>query len=296
MPANRDNFLPAMSAIAREAGALLMHYFQKHIKIEYKGDADLVTAADRASEALIRERIQQQFPGHDVLGEEQGLNDQGSDYRWYVDPLDGTTNFAHGYPVFCVSMALEHRELERRESERRASKQQAEKQAQRIAGVVYDPTRDELFSAEQGKGAHLNGAAIRVSQAAHLKESLLATGFPSHKRHKNPNIHFYHQITLRTHGVRRAGSAALDLCNVASGRFDGFWEFNLNPWDTAAGALIVEEAGGKISRFDGSPFEIDSRETLASNGLIHPALVEEFEEIFAGRGLDPLPNPRDYKQ
>ena len=129
-----------------------------------------------------------------------------------------------------------------------------------------------------------------------MKESLLATGFPSHKRHKNPNIHFYHQITLRTHGVRRAGSAALDLCNVASGRFDGFWEFNLNPWDTAAGALIVEEAGGKISRFDGSPFEIDSRETLASNGLIHPALVEEFEEIFAGRGLDPLPNPGDYKQ
>ena len=303
MPANRDNFLPAMSAIAREAGALLMHYFQKHIKIEYKGDADLVTAADRASEALIRERIQQQFPGHDVLGEEQGLNDQGSDYRWYVDPLDGTTNFAHGYPVFCVSMALEdraldhrelgHRELEHRELEQRATEKQP---AQRIAGVVYDPTRDELFSAEQGQGAHLNGAAIHVSQAAQLKESLLATGFPSHKRHKNPNIHFYHQITLRTHGVRRAGSAALDLCNVASGRFDGFWEFNLNPWDTAAGALIVEEAGGIMSRFDGSPFEIDSRETLASNGLIHPALVQEFQEIFAGRGLDPLPNPADYKK
>jgi myo-inositol-1(or 4)-monophosphatase len=290
MPANRENFLPAMSAIAREAGALLMHYFQKHIKIEYKGDADLVTAADRASETLIRERIQQQFPGHDVLGEEQGLNDQGSDYRWYVDPLDGTTNFAHGYPVFCVSMGLEHRELEHR-----VSKAQSETPARRIAGVVYDPTRDELFSAEHGQGAHLNGAAIHVSQAAQLKESLLATGFPSHKRHKNPNIHFYHQITLRTHGVRRAGSAALDLCNVASGRFDGFWEFNLNPWDTAAGVLIVEEAGGKVSRFDGSAFKIDSSETLASNGLIHPALVQEFEEIFAGRGLDPLPNPRDYK-
>jgi myo-inositol-1(or 4)-monophosphatase len=282
MPTHRDNFLPAMSAIAREAGALLMHYFQKHIKIEYKGDADLVTAADRASEALIRERIQQQFPGHDVLGEEQGLNDQGSDYRWYVDPLDGTTNFAHGYPVFCVSMALERRE--------------SQNPAQRIAGVVYDPTRDELFSAERGRGAQLNGAAIHVSQAAQLKESLLATGFPSHKRHKNPNIHFYHQITLRTHGVRRAGSAALDLCNVASGHFDGFWEFNLNPWDTAAGVLIVEEAGGKVSRFDGSAFEIDSRETLASNGLIHPALVQEFEEIFAGRGIDPLPDPRDYKR
>jgi myo-inositol-1(or 4)-monophosphatase len=277
-----DNFLPAMSAIAREAGALLMQYFQKHIKIEYKGDADLVTAADRASEALIRERIQQQFPGHDVLGEEQGLNDQGSDYRWYVDPLDGTTNFAHGYPVFCVSMALEHRE--------------PGKQARGIAGVVYDPTRDELFTAEQGRGAHLNGAGIHVSQAAHLKECLLATGFPSQKRHKNPNIHFYHQITLRTHGVRRAGSAALDLCNVASGRFDGFWEFNLNPWDTAAGAVIVEEAGGKLSRFDGSPFELDSRETLASNGFVHEALVREFQEIFAGRGLDPLPDPRDYKR
>src|SRR5580698_1312946 len=234
MPANRDNFLPAMSAIAREAGALLMHYFQKHIKIEYKGDADLVTAADRASEALIRERILQQFPSHDVLGEEQGLNDQGSDYRWYVDPLDGTTNFAHGYPVFCVSMALEHR----------ASKSGSGAETKRVAGVVYDPTRDELFSAEIGKGAHLNGKPIHVSKAATLKECLLATGFPSHKRHKNPNIYFYHQITLRTHGVRRAGSAALDLCNVASGRFDGFWEFNLNPWDTAAGVLIVEEAGG----------------------------------------------------
>ena len=270
-----------MSAIAREAGALLMQFFHQGLKIEYKGDADLVTAADRASEALIRERISKQFPTHDVLGEEQGLNDQGSDYRWYVDPLDGTTNFAHGYPVFCVSIALEHR---------------ASGQGHRIAGVVYDPTRDELFSAQQGKGAHLNGKPIHVSKASQLKECLLATGFPSHKRHKNPNIHFYHQITLRTHGVRRAGSAALDLCNVASGRFDGFWEFNLNPWDTAAGVLIVEEADGKVSRFDNSPFEIDSRETLASNGLVHDALLREFQEIFAGRGLDPLPVAGDYRR
>ena len=271
-----------MSAIAREAGATLMQYFHQGIKIEYKGDADLVTAADRASEKLIRERIAKQFPSHDVLGEEQGLNDQGSDYRWYVDPLDGTTNFAHGYPVFCVSMALEHR-----------PKGSAGKL---IAGVVYDPTRNELFTAEQGKGAQLNGAPIQVSKAAQLKECLLATGFPSHKRHKNPNIHFYHQITLRTHGVRRAGSAALDLCNVASGRFDGFWEFNLNPWDTAAGVLIVEEAGGKASRFDGSAFLLDSRETLVSNGLIHDALVNEFQDIFSGRGLDPLPDPRAYQR
>jgi myo-inositol-1(or 4)-monophosphatase len=287
MPSNHDSFLPAMSAIAREAGALLMDYFHQHLKIEYKGEADLVTAADRAAEVLIRERIRQRWPTHDVLGEEQGLSDQGSEYRWYVDPLDGTTNFAHGYPVFCVSMGLEYRSSEARESGKARS---------RIAAVVYDPTRDELFSAEQGKGAQLNGGTIHVSKTATLKESLLATGFPSQKRHKNPNIYFYHQITLHTHGVRRAGSAALDLCNVASGRFDGFWEFNLNPWDTAAGVLIVEEAGGKVTRFDGSPFEIDSRETVASNGLIHDALVKEFEEIFAGRGLEPLPDPREYKR
>jgi myo-inositol-1(or 4)-monophosphatase len=282
-----ESFLPVMSVIAREAGALLLQYFHQGLKIEYKGDADLVTAADRAAEKLIRERITKRFPSHDVLGEEQGLNDQGSDYRWYVDPLDGTTNFAHGYPVFGVSMALEHQALEERSSGQRG---------RRIAGVVYDPTRDELFTAEQGRGAHLNGKPIHVSKAAQLKECLVATGFPSHKRHKNPNIHFYHQITLRTHGVRRAGSAALDLCNVASARFDGFWEFNLNAWDTAAGVLIVEEAGGKVSRFDGSPFEIDSRETLASNGLVHDALLHEFQEIFAGRGLTPLPEPSEYKR
>jgi len=271
-----------MSAIAREAGALLMHYFQQHLKIEYKGEADLVTAADRASEVLIRERIRQQWPTHDVLGEEQGLSDQGSDYRWYIDPLDGTTNFAHGFPVFCVSMGLE----------RRLSGQAGE----RIAAVIYDPTRDELFSAEQGRGAHLNGEPIHVSKTPSLKESLLATGFPSQKRHKNPNIYFYHQITLHSHGVRRAGSAALDLCNVATGRFDGFWEFNLNPWDTAAGVLIVEEAGGKVTRFDGSPFELNSRETVASNGLIHSALLQEFTDIFAGEGLEALPDPRAYNR
>jgi myo-inositol-1(or 4)-monophosphatase len=274
-----QSFVPAMSVIAREAGALLLHYFHQKLKIEYKGEADLVTAADRASEALIRERVNAQFPGHDVLGEEQGLKDSGSEYRWYVDPLDGTTNFAHSYPVFCVSLALERRSAD---------------SARRVAAVVYDPTRDELFSAEQGKGARLNGEPIHVSKISQLKECLVATGFPSHKRHQNPNIYFYHQITLRTHGVRRAGSAALDLCGVACGRFDGFWEFNLNPWDTAAGVLIIEEAGGKVTRFDGSPFQIDSRETLASNGLVHEALLQEFRQIFAGRDLQPLPDPREY--
>src|ERR1700731_3136026 len=158
---NHESFLPAMDAIAREAGAVLIDYFHQHLKVEYKGDADLVTAADRASEVLIRERITQQWPSHDVLGEEQGLNDQGSDYRWYVDPLDGTTNFAHGFPVFCVSLALEHKK-------------------QRIAGVIYDPTRDELFAAGQGSGAYLNQQRIRVSKTERLTECLVATGFPSH--------------------------------------------------------------------------------------------------------------------
>jgi myo-inositol-1(or 4)-monophosphatase len=264
-----------MEVIAREAGALLMEYFDKHIKIEYKGEADLVTAADRKSEALIRERIRAQWPGHDVLGEEGGLRDTGSEYRWYVDPLDGTTNFAHGFPVFCVSMALQHKN-------------------EMIAGLCYDPTRDELFTAEHGKGAYLNGQRIHISKVDKLVESLVGTGFPSHKRHKNPNIHFYHQITLRSHGVRRAGSAALDLCSVASGRLDGFWEFNLNPWDTAAGVLIVEEAGGRVTDFSGGQFQLNSRETLASNGLVHDALIHEFQEIFAGRGLEPLPDPREY--
>jgi myo-inositol-1(or 4)-monophosphatase len=277
--AQDQSFIPAISVIAREAGALLLHYFHQKLKIEYKGEADLVTAADRASEALIRQRVSEQFPGHDVLGEEQGLKDRGSEYRWYVDPLDGTTNFAHSYHVFCVSLALERRSAD---------------SARRIAAVIYDPTRDELFSAEQGKGARLNGEPIHVSKISQLKECLVATGFPSHKRHQNPNIYFYHQITLHTHGVRRAGSAALDLCSVACGRFDGFWEFNLNPWDTAAGVLIIEEAGGRVTRFDGSPFQIDSRETLASNGLVHEALLHEFQQIFAGRGLESLPDPREY--
>jgi myo-inositol-1(or 4)-monophosphatase len=288
---NHDSLLPAMSTIAREAGALLMTHLHQRLKIEYKGEADLVTAADRASEVLIRERIREKWPHHDILGEEQGLTDQGSEYRWYVDPLDGTTNFAHGYPVFCVSLAVERRDMEHQSPEQ----QLRGEPPQRIAAVVYDPTRDELFSAGKGKGAQLNGETIRVSQTASLRESLVSTGFPSHKRHQNPNIYFYHQITLRTHGVRRAGSAALDLCYVAAGRFDGFWEFNLKPWDTAAGTLIVEEAGGKASRFDGSRFELDSRETLASNGLIHAALQREFQEIFAGRGLEPLPDPRSYR-
>jgi len=269
------DLISPMQSTAREAGSLLMDYFRKHVKIEYKGDVDLVTVADRKSEALILERIRYQFPTHDVIGEEGSRVETGSEYKWYVDPLDGTTNFAHGFPVFCVSLAVEH-------------------QGERVAGVIYDPTRDEMFTAELGRGAQLNGQPMHVSTIGNLRECLVGTGFPSHKRHKNPNIYFYHQITLRTHGVRRAGSAALDLCNVASGRYDGFWEFNLNPWDTAAGVLMVEEAGGKVTNFSGGEFQIASRETLGSNGLVHDALLHEFQEILAGRGLEELPSPVTY--
>jgi myo-inositol-1(or 4)-monophosphatase len=274
---SRFEFADGMSAIAREAGGLLMKYFVERVKIEYKGDVDLVTVADRNSESLVIERIRERWPHHDVVGEEGARIETGSDYRWYVDPLDGTTNFAHGFPVFCVSLAIDFR-------------------GDRLAGVVFDPTRNELFVAEKGKGAFLNGERIGVSKTRDLGESLVGTGFPSHKRHKNPNIYFYHQITLRTHGVRRAGSAALDLCSVAAGRLDGFWEFNLNPWDTAAGVLLVEEAGGKVTDFKGGPFQLNSRETLASNGLVHQALMAEFQAIFEGRGLEELPSPVEYAQ
>lgn len=271
-----SQYLQDLEPIAREAGALLMSYFDRHIKIEYKGDLDLVTAADRASEKLIVERLQARWPEHGIVGEEGTRSDTSAAYRWFVDPLDGTTNFAHGYPVFCVSIAL------------------AGKDDQLAVGVLYDPTRDELFSAERRLGATLNGKPMRVSTTARLAESILGTGFPSHKRHANPNIHFYQQLTLRSHGVRRAGSAALDLANVAAGRYDGFWEFNLNPWDTAAGVLIVQEAGGKVTRFDGEPFRLDSREVLATNGLIHDEVLTNFSEILAGRGLEPLPSPIEY--
>jgi myo-inositol-1(or 4)-monophosphatase len=263
------DFLSPMQELAREAGSLLMSFFGK-VAIEYKGDVDLVTQADRSSEKLIVERIRKQWPEHDLIGEEGSRRETGSDFRWYVDPLDGTTNFAHGYPVFCVSLAVEYK-------------------GDRIAGVVFDPARNEMFAAEKGSGSRLNGIPIHVSETARLAESLVATGFPSHKRHKNPNIHFYHQITLRSHGVRRAGSAALDLCYVACGRFDAFWEFNLNSWDTAAGVLLVEEAGGKVTNFSDAPFSIDSREVLASNGLVHEQILKEFHEIFAGR-VEGLPS------
>jgi myo-inositol-1(or 4)-monophosphatase len=271
------DYLECAVQIAQDAGSLLRYYFERHVHFELKGDFDLVTEADRASEKLVVERLKSRFPDHGIMAEEGSGHESPSEYRWYVDPLDGTTNFAHGFPVFCVSLGLAFH-------------------GKRQAAVVYDPTRDELFAAERGLGAVLNGEKLSVSKTPKLQQSLVGTGFPSHKRHKNPNIYFYHQITLRSHGVRRAGSAALDLTSVAAGRLDGFWEFNLNAWDLAAGILIVEEAGGNVTGMHGEPVEITDRDVVATNGLIHAELLHEFDEIFAGRGLEPLPDPREYRK
>jgi myo-inositol-1(or 4)-monophosphatase len=277
-------FVGVAEGIAREAGALLREFYARGVEAEYKGDVDLVTEADRASEALIRERLSKAFPGHGIYGEEGTRDQLESEFRWYVDPLDGTTNFAHGFPVFCTLLGLEHRP--------KGLAKDADGEI--IASVTYDPLRDECFVAERGKGAWLNGRRIHVSKTKALQESLTGTGFPSHKRHGSPNVHFYQEFTLRSHGVRRAGSAGIDMAYVACGRLDGFWEFNLNPWDTSAGYLLVEEAGGEVTRMDGSKFRLDSSEVLATNGLILGEMVELFEDLFAGRNLGAIPTPAEF--
>ncbi len=277
-------YVPRAAGIAREAGARLREYFAQGVETEYKGDVDLVTVADRMVEKLIRTRLGEAFPEHGICGEEGTRERMEGEFRWYVDPLDGTTNFAHGFPQFCVSMGLEHR----------PTGLKPEDDGILVAAVIYDPMRDELFTAERGRGAALNGKPVRVSRIGQLAEALLATGFPSRKRHANPNIHFYQEFTLRSHGVRRAGSAALDLAYVACGRIDGFWEFHLNPWDTAAGILLVEEAGGRATGFAGRDFRLDSDEVLASNGLIHEELIGFFSDMFAGRNLSPIPTPTEF--
>jgi myo-inositol-1(or 4)-monophosphatase len=279
-----NSFVETAEAIAREAGGLLRDFYHRGVATEYKGDVDLVTEADRASEALIVARLRAAFPEHGIYGEEGTRSGLESEFRWYVDPLDGTTNFAHGFPVFCVVLGCEQRR----------PGLAADEDGEMVAGVIYDPLRDEMFSAAKSEGATLNGRAIRVSKAEALQESLVATGFPSQKRHESPNVHFYQEFTLRSHGVRRAGSAALDLAYVACGRLDAYWEFKLNPWDTSAGYLLVEEAGGKVTHFDGGKFTLDSVEVLATNGLIHAEMRVLFEDLFAGRNLEPIPTPAEF--
>ena len=272
------------AAIALEAGLLIHDFYKRGVRTEYKGDVDLVTEADRTSEKLIVEKLQLAFPNHGIYGEEGARAHLDAEYRWYIDPLDGTTNFAHGFPYFCVSLGLEHR----------PAGLAPDQDGEIIAGVIYQPVHNELFVAEKGSGAFLNGERLRVSKTSQLQEALLATGFPSHKRHENPNIHFYQQLTLRSHGVRRAGAAALDLAYTAAGRFDAFWEFNLNPWDTAAGVLMVTEAGGSMTTFEGDPFKLDSKEVLATNGLLLPELQKFFQDMFAGRDIEPVPTAAEF--
>ncbi len=238
---------------ALEAGGILRGSLKTDFQVSKKGPINLVTEIDLRAEALIIELIERHFPDHSVLSEERDEKVGSSPYRWVIDPIDGTTNYAHGYPCFCVSIALEVEGIPQ-------------------LGVVYDPMANELFWAERNRGAYLNEEPIRVSEVREPIESLVATGFPYDPEERDRNLELFARVTRSVRGVRRDGSAALDLCYVACGRFDGFWEVSLNPWDVAAGQLIVAEAGGRVTRFDESPCGIEGSEVLASNSKIHAAL------------------------
>jgi myo-inositol-1(or 4)-monophosphatase len=258
-----NQFLEVAIAAAREAGAVLLTEHSRPQKITYKGDVDLVTETDKRSEAIIVGRLRREFPDHRIVAEEgSGGAAAASRYEWHVDPLDGTTNFAHGYPCFAVSIGL----LE---------------DGVPLVGVVFNPVSNEFFSAARGEGAYLNQKRISVSTIERLATSLVATGFPTHKRGDSGNIDFYWQFTLRSHGVRRDGSAALDLCSVACGRFEAFWEFGLHSWDTAAGILLITEAGGKVTDLHGGPYRAGGPDLLVSNGHIHKEMVQAAKEIAA---------------
>jgi myo-inositol-1(or 4)-monophosphatase len=246
----------AMQA-ARDAGQILLEKFGRKINISKKGDINLVTEADLASEALIIERIKSYYPKHSILAEESGktIIEGAGSFKWIIDPLDGTTNYAHGYPCFCVTIALEHEE-------------------KIILGVTYDPTRDEMFAAERGQGATLNGRKIRVSETEKLSEALIVTGFPYNFREKANFAEDLTSFLLKARGVRRDGSAAIDLAYVACGRFDGLWEEGLNPWDVAAGTILIEEAGGYVTDYNESKFSIYVPPICASNGLIHNEMLD----------------------
>ncbi len=249
-------FEQAAILAAKKAGLLLKRRLGWKRQVKYKGVVNLVTEMDLLAEKVIVSEIRKRYPDHSLLAEEKTDLRGDSPYRWVIDPLDGTTNYAHGYPVFSVSIALE-------------------KAGEVILGVVYDPTRDELFVGKKGKGARLNGRKIHVSSTPKLSECLLATGFPYDIRETAAdNFDHFRNFALRVHAVRRAGSAALDLCYVAAGRFDGFWEMKLGPWDLAAGSLMVREAGGKVTDFLGAPLVLDGKYVLASNEKIHREMMK----------------------
>jgi len=241
---------------AQAAGKYIHAKLNTTLKIDYKGRANMVTQVDCKSEKIITDLIKENFPGHQILAEETSPVNTESPFKWIIDPLDGTTNFIHGFPCFAVSIALEYN-------------------GEIIIGIVLDPERNELFSAIKDQGAYMNKQPIHVSRIKNLSASLLSTGFPYElNEHFYKNIELFRAFFEKSQDIRRAGSAAIDLCYVACGRFDGFWEFDLNPWDVAAGALIVSEAGGKLSDFSGGDFSIYEKQVLATNGIIEKEMLD----------------------
>lgn len=260
----KENFLLNFAQnTAREAGLILLEKFGRVLKIRDKGVKNIVTEADLAAEEYIVGQIKTHFPKHRILAEEAGevvVEAGESSFRWVIDPLDGTTNFSHGYPCFCVSIGLE-------------------KEGQLQVGAIYDPTRDEMFSAERGGGATLNGRRIQASTVENLDRALVVTGFPYDIKTRERFVDLFSRFVLSAQAVRRDGSAALDLAYVACGRFEGFWEEGLSPWDTAAGALIVEEAGGRVSQYDGAKFDIYRPQILATNGIVHEQMLKILQSL-----------------
>ncbi len=253
-------YLATAAEAALQSGAIQRTRFGQKIKVEHKGEINLVTEVDLACERVILDLLRSRFPDHDIVTEESTPARHGSPYVWYIDPLDGTTNFAHGYPCFCTSIALTH-------------------QGSVVAGAVYDPLREELFTAERGVGSFLNGRRLHVSSTTQLVDSLLLTGFPYDVREKLPDrLRLFNLFLGAAQAVRRDGSAAIDLCYLAAGRIDGFFEENLHPWDMMAGILMIEEAGGRVSRFDGTPVGVRADEVLASNGQLHETMLKRLSE------------------
>src|SRR3989338_7557560 len=241
--------------VARETGIFIKRNLGKVGRVDYKGEINLVTDIDRKAESVIINKIRKNFPKDSILSEEAGRKSREGDFLWVIDPIDGTTNFYRSFPFFCVSIAIARND-------------------DILFGVIYDPMRDELFFAKKGRGAFLNRKRIEVSRTKRLSSGFLATGFSyGVRKSRNTNVNNFSRFLKRSLVVRRAGSAALDLAYVAYGRFDGFWELDLHPWDAAAGYLIVREAGGRITRFDGSKYSYLDKDLLASNGLIHNQMI-----------------------
>ena len=262
LPSELNSLVEVAIEAAQLGGSILTDYAQKGFEIQKKSDTNLLTDADLASEKAVVGIITKAFPFHQILAEEKGLHTKNENpYKWIIDPLDGTTNFAHGFPMYNVSIGVEY-------------------EGKVVVGVVLDPTRNELFVARQGQGATLNNHPIHVSNTAKLGDALLVTGFAYDVRTvADNNLKEFCAFSLKARGMRRTGTAAIDLCYIACGRFDGFWELKLNPWDTAAGKLIVEEAGGKITNYKGDPFSIYGQDLIASNGLIHDEMVGVLKKV-----------------